>query len=64
MPARRNLSLMLCWGTALSLAAGAVRADNWERFRGPNGDGVSNDKNIFKAGMAAEVFVPLRKSGE
>jgi outer membrane protein assembly factor BamB len=46
MPARRKLSLMLCLGIALSLAAGAVGADNWERFRGPNGDGVSNDKNI------------------
>src|SRR5471032_1361718 len=23
-----------------------VRADNWERFRGPNGSGISRDKNI------------------
>ncbi|MSQ96515.1 MAG: hypothetical protein EXR98_18460 [Gemmataceae bacterium] len=23
-----------------------VRADNWERFRGPNGNGISMDKNI------------------
>src|SRR5215207_3456138 len=23
-----------------------VQADNWERFRGPNGEGISGDKNI------------------
>jgi outer membrane protein assembly factor BamB len=37
---------LFCVAIVLNLSAGACRADNWERFRGPNGDGVSADKNI------------------
>jgi outer membrane protein assembly factor BamB len=37
-----SLSFVLC-ATLLTLPA---RADNWPRFRGPNGSGVSEDKNI------------------
>ncbi len=34
----------------------AARADNWERFRGPNGNGVSDDKNIpIKFGATENV---------
>lgn len=35
---------LLCLAV-LTLAAN-VRADNWERFRGPNGNGISTDKTI------------------
>src|SRR5258707_6364103 len=34
---------------ALALIVGlvsVVHADNWERFRGPNGAGISDDKNV------------------
>jgi outer membrane protein assembly factor BamB len=41
-----GLSRVLSLGIVFTLAAGAVRADNWERFRGPNGDGISSNKNI------------------
>jgi len=34
------------FGFAFLLAVSNTRADNWERFRGPNGEGISNDKNI------------------
>ncbi|HZZ81337.1 MAG TPA: PQQ-binding-like beta-propeller repeat protein, partial [Gemmataceae bacterium] len=40
-----NLIHVLCLGFAFCVAASA-RADNWERFRGPNGVGISKDKNI------------------
>lgn len=33
-------------GLIFAMLISGVRADNWERFRGPNGTGVSNDKNI------------------
>lgn len=46
MIAFANLPRCLCLGIALGLTVGVVRADNWERFRGPHGDGVSGDKNI------------------
>jgi outer membrane protein assembly factor BamB len=46
MPALGNLSRLVCLGIILILSVGYVQADNWERFRGPNGDGISNDKNI------------------
>jgi outer membrane protein assembly factor BamB len=42
MPAFRFLSI----GVACLFVAAFARADNWERFRGPNGTGVSQDKNI------------------
>jgi outer membrane protein assembly factor BamB len=45
MPAFLRFTRWSCLGV-LILTAGAARADNWERFRGPNGDGISNDKNI------------------
>ena len=41
-----RFSSLLSLALGLLLSAAAVRADNWERFRGPNGDGISNDKNI------------------
>ena len=31
---------------ACTLFIADTRADNWERFRGPNGNGISNDKNV------------------
>lgn len=37
---------LLLLGILVALTAGAARADNWERFRGPNGEGISHDKNI------------------
>ena len=40
-----NLICLACLGAALSLTS-VARADNWERFRGPNGAGISSDKNI------------------
>jgi outer membrane protein assembly factor BamB len=40
-----NLICLVYLGAALSLTS-AARADNWERFRGPNGAGISSDKNI------------------
>jgi outer membrane protein assembly factor BamB len=46
MLARLISSRLVFVGIALSLSAAVVRADNWERFRGPGGDGISNDKNI------------------
>jgi len=45
MPSAVWLTRVVCIGFALGLTASA-RADNWERFRGPNGVGISNDKNI------------------
>lgn len=45
MPVLANLFRFACLGLALSLTP-AARADNWERFRGPNGNGISSDKNI------------------
>src|ERR1051326_2985980 len=37
-----------CAATVLIALAGThkTRADNWPRFRGPNGSGVAKDKNI------------------
>src|SRR5690349_10116914 len=45
MPSAISLIRLVCLGAALSIACTA-RADNWERFRGPNGVGISSDKNI------------------
>jgi outer membrane protein assembly factor BamB len=44
MPAFLRLLLLLFLG--LAHAVSSAHADNWERFRGPNGSGISNDKNI------------------
>jgi outer membrane protein assembly factor BamB len=41
----RPLFLFLM-GLVFSESASFTHADNWERFRGPNGNGVANDKNI------------------
>src|SRR4051812_44362367 len=38
-----RLLLILALGPAVALAGETV---NWERFRGPNGTGTSDDKNI------------------
>lgn len=44
---RANLRCLLCAVGALFLAAGgAARAENWARFRGPNGQGVSSEKQL------------------
>src|SRR5205085_5687805 len=39
--ARMTHALVLIVGVV-----GLARADNWDRFRGPNGTGASNDKNV------------------
>jgi outer membrane protein assembly factor BamB len=41
----RTLSLFVSLGLLLSLAS-VAGAENWSRFRGPNGTGVAQDKNI------------------
>jgi outer membrane protein assembly factor BamB len=45
MPSLANLFRLACLSVILSLT-NVARADNWERFRGPNGNGISSDKNI------------------
>jgi outer membrane protein assembly factor BamB len=45
MPSLADLIRLACLGAALSVT-NLAHADNWERFRGPNGDGISSDKNI------------------
>ena len=45
MPSLSTLLRLACLGVAFSFIT-AARADNWERFRGPNGTGISSDKNI------------------
>jgi outer membrane protein assembly factor BamB len=42
---RCGLRLFLIVGCAAALI-GSAAADNWPRFRGPNGTGVSDDKNV------------------
>jgi outer membrane protein assembly factor BamB len=44
MPLSRS-RLLLCLGLFLCARA-ADAGDHWERFRGPNGDGVANDKGV------------------
>ncbi|MSU80353.1 MAG: hypothetical protein EXS16_19955 [Gemmataceae bacterium] len=41
-----RFALAMLFGIALIPPQNNARADNWERFRGPNGSGVSDDKNI------------------
>ena len=60
----RGLSLSLAIVTLTSV----VFADNWERFRGPNGDGISNDKNIpvtfgLKQNLLWKVPIPGAGNG-
>jgi outer membrane protein assembly factor BamB len=61
MPAGSLFRRLFCVGIALLLSATA-RADNWDRFRGPNGTGITQDKNIpvkFQASDARwKVAVP------
>ena len=44
---RRSLSAraVLCFGIALAVC-GAAAASDWPRFRGPNGTGISTDKDV------------------
>ena len=37
-------SLLLMFAAALGIGGSATRGEDWPRFRGPNGSGVSNDK--------------------
>lgn len=46
MPVCSHLLRFFAWGIALGLFAGNATADDWTRFRGPNGAGVSHDKNV------------------
>jgi outer membrane protein assembly factor BamB len=45
MPAVTHSLRLFLLGFAFAYCA-VAQADNWERFRGPNGNGISNDKNI------------------
>jgi outer membrane protein assembly factor BamB len=42
MSCRKSLLLV-----ALTLAAGSVRADEWPKWRGPNGDGISHETGLL-----------------
>ena len=42
----RLLALALAQVLALILIAGSVNAADWPQFRGPNGQGVSSDRNL------------------
>jgi hypothetical protein len=43
----RSWRLFLVAGPALTIALGSsLRAENWPRFRGPNGTGIATDKDI------------------
>ena len=46
MPACSTLFRLFVFSLTLSWTTTLARADNWERFRGPNGTGIANDKNI------------------
>ena len=46
MPAGAMIFRLLLLGFAVALTSLPARAENWDRFRGPNGTGVANDKNI------------------
>src|SRR5262245_11416249 len=46
MPSRFRLRAVLFLTIIAGALCNAVRADNWERIRGPNGTGVAKDKNI------------------
>lgn len=45
MPARFNIRAVMFAFFAANFVTFA-HADNWERFRGPNGSGIANDKNV------------------
>jgi outer membrane protein assembly factor BamB len=44
-PRKVALTLFLALGTAAGIT-GMAFADNWPRFRGPNGTGIANDKDV------------------
>lgn len=55
-----GLFLLCCWTL---VCAGPAAADNWPRFRGPNGTGVADDKDIpiqfgAKKGVLWSVPIP------
>jgi outer membrane protein assembly factor BamB len=60
----RFASLLTCFGLALVVTSHVARADNWERFRGPNGTGISNDKNILTEFSATTGVLWKAPSGE
>jgi outer membrane protein assembly factor BamB len=63
MPSAATLLRLVSLCALLSSAASA-RADNWERFRGPNGSGISSDKNIpIKFGTAENVRWKVKIEG-
>src|SRR5262249_41157517 len=43
---RGTLSLISALGIISILATSSARGDPWPRFRGPNGDGISLDKDV------------------
>jgi outer membrane protein assembly factor BamB len=63
MPVCSILLRFLLSAIASTLLVADSRADHWERFRGPNGNGISNDKNIpikfdDKEGLLWKINVP------
>ena len=46
MPVCSTLFRLLTISIALTSTTALAHADNWERFRGPNGTGIAADKNI------------------
>src|ERR1019366_8013789 len=66
MPACSTLLRLLAFGLALAWTTTLARADNWERFRGPNGNGIAKDKNIpvkFSATEGVLWKVPIPGDG-
>lgn len=53
LPNRALLGLALVSVTSLLMADGVARADDWTRFRGPNGSGVSEDQAPVPAEFSA-----------
>src|SRR5215213_10003436 len=55
-----------CVPLLLALLAGPFGAENWERFRGPNATGTSDDKNVpLQFGTSENVVwkAPLKGAG-
>src|SRR5436190_20964523 len=60
---RSTIVLPMCLLAAVLCTAPAVQADNWTRFRGPNGTGVATDRDIpvkfdEKSGILWKVPLP------
>ncbi len=65
MPITPNFRIALVMLFCLALIP-ASRADNWARFRGPNGSGVSEEKNIptkFGPKENVRIKIPLTGTG-